>query len=167
MHGNVAAVRPVSVGAMTGEELEKKVMDPVAFGRQVEAGGLVIGFSDAVPWWGLLKREMQLHRDGHGGRCFQTRGAYSDEARKFRITLDLAQVLQGYVTHSGAAPRGEIGRPMLVVGGVHCRLDNISMEGKWLESEEFSVSGERVTRLAGNPVGNLMQAWMGIALRKA
>ena len=102
----------------------------------------------------------------------QKRGADADDARKFRITVELRRLLRNYVPAAGAeggaaTPRGEMGRSCLVVRGVHCRLDNISLEKMqvpgsrghmlshvWLEDDTFTVAGNPVSRKAGEPVMN-------------
>ena len=43
--------------------------------------------------------------------------------------------------------------------GVHCRLENISQAGRWIEAENFWVGDKEVVREAGEPVGNTMQSW--------
>ena len=43
--------------------------------------------------------------------------------------------------------------------GVHARLENISQEGTWIQSETFGIAGVVHSHEAGQPVGNAMQAW--------
>ena len=103
----------------------------------------------------------------------QNRGADDDDARKFRITVELRQILKNYAAIDGGAPVGELGRSCVVVGGtVHARLDNISVQpvempaskGKtkwvhvWVEDEEFKVAGKTTTRKSGEDVGGVMAA---------
>jgi len=45
------------------------------------------------------------------------------------------------------------------VPGVHCRLENISQSGHWIQSETFEVAGVLHSHEAGQSVGNTMQAW--------
>ena len=58
-----------------------------------------------------------------------------------------------------SAPVGLMGKSLLAIGGAHCRLSNISADGKWLKDEVFWVGGERKVHLKGNSVGNLMLEW--------
>ena len=46
--------------------------------------------------------------------------------------------------------------------GVHCRLESISQEGTWLQSDTFVVAGVEVHREAGQSVGNTMQGWRNL-----
>ena len=47
----------------------------------------------------------------------------------------------------------------LVVSGSHCRLDNISEDGKWLEDEEFWLGKTLKKHVKGRSVGNQMKGW--------
>ena len=91
------------------------------FLEQVEAGNLVLGWSDAVPWWGLLNSSTTLKKAPEAGTKQsrrQSRGANADEARKFRITLELRQLLMNYCSADpAAAPVGVMGKSLLIVGG--------------------------------------------------
>ena len=42
---------------------------------------------------------------------------------------------------------------------MHCRLENISQEGTWIESESFQIGDKVVHRKAGEAVGNTMLSW--------
>ena len=77
---------------------------------------------------------------------------------KFRITVELRQIIVNYFDPS-RAPEGMLGPTLLIVGGTHCRLDNISFSGRWLQAERFKVGAVEVVRPEGGPVGNLMQGW--------
>ena len=49
---------------------------------------------------------------------------------------------------------------ILVVYGQHCRLENISQTGHWVQSEKFSYAGKTVIREAGDKVpGSIMRTW--------
>ena len=54
---------------------------------------------------------------------------------------------------------GEIDSSILVVPGVHARLENISADGKWIQTEEFHLGGKEIVHKAGESVGNVMQSW--------
>jgi len=46
-------------------------------------------------------------------------------------------------------PPGKVLPSVLVAHGVHCRLENLSDEGRWLEDESFYHLGQLVVRKAG------------------
>ena len=48
---------------------------------------------------------------------------------------------------------------LVVHGRIHCRLSNISPDGKWLKTEVFSFKGKKIVREAGNSAGKLMLPW--------
>ena len=129
------------------------------FLEQVRSGGLVCGWSDQVPWWGLLNSSRSLKKAPEaaapGESKKQGRGPDADRARKFRVTLELRQVLKNYCsTDPASTPVGVMGKSLLIVGGtVHCRLSNISEDGKWLQDESFWVGKEHVSRWKGESAG--------------
>ena len=45
------------------------------------------------------------------------------------------------------------------MAGVHCRLENISETGEWLQAESFKVGDVEYSRKKGDKVGNIMQSW--------
>ena len=141
-----------------------RVVAEELFLEQVKAGKLVLGWSDAVPWWGLLNSARTLHLGPEVQRPEapgQLRGPDADEARKYRVTLELRQVLKNYCSDT-RDPVGIMGKSLLIVGGKHCRLSNISSAGTWKKTEVFWVAGEKVTHHAGASVGNTMQDWRAI-----
>ena len=112
------------------------------FLEQVRSGNLVLGWSDQVPWWGLLNSSRTLKLAPEvappGQSRKQGRGPDADKARKFRIIVELRQVLKNYCSQDPeVAPVGLMGKSLVIVGGIHCRLSNISEDGKWLEDESF------------------------------
>ena len=122
----------------------------------------VIGFSDQVPWWGLVGQTEELYFEDELARAAdnkkpQLRGFDNDEASKFRITVELRQVILNYFGDED--PVGILGKTLLVVAGKHCRLDNISNEGHFLKEEKFEVGREQVHRPAGAFANNLMKPW--------
>jgi hypothetical protein len=127
----------------------------------------VIGFSDQVPWWGLVSQSKQLYavweyskkvQQARGEKMSQKRGHDNDEAAKFRITVELRQVILNYFSPD-KDPIGVMGPSLVVVGGTHARLSNISEDGKWVEDEVFIVGNERVHRRKGQSAGGVMKAW--------
>ena len=134
---------------------------------------VVIGFSDQVPWWGMSIVEEELHskselksggglNGGRSGRA-QTRGQCSKEGSHWRVTLELRHVVKNWFGEG--TPQGSQCEAALVVPGVHCRLDNISDEGKWLEDEEFWVGSEKKTRVKGQSARGAMKEWVEIRRR--
>jgi len=90
-----------------------------------------------------------------GQRQLRLQGHSEDE--RFRITYEASQVVRGWFAEG--TPRGEVGRGLLVVNGVHCRLSNISASGTWLRDEAFTFKGKEVMRKAGASAGRLMMPW--------
>ena len=43
--------------------------------------------------------------------------------------------------------------------GVHARLENISHQGTWIQSETFEIAGVVHSHEAGQSAGNTMHAW--------
>ena len=124
----------------------------------------MLGWSDAVPWWGLLNSASTLklpHTPGLQKK--QLRGPDADEARKYRITLELRQLLRNYCSADPAVrPTGHMGRSLLIVGGKHARLSNISAAGRWIADEVFWVAGERVHHKKNRHVGRTLEEWRAI-----
>ena len=89
------------------------------FLEQVRSGDLVLGWSDQVPWWGLLNSSTTLKKAPEPGqKKRQSRGPDADTARKFRVTLELRQVLKNYCsTDPASAPAGLMGKSLLIVWG--------------------------------------------------
>ena len=72
--------------------------------------------------------------------------------------MELRQLILNYCDPD-KEPEGIMGPTLLIVGGVHCRLDNIDAAGCWAEDEFFHVNGKEVKHLKGASAGNTMQAW--------
>ncbi len=154
------------------EVLKRLVVDPDHLQSRLE--DCVLGFSDQVPWWGLVGSKKQVYCEWElckkkladaGETLQQLRGHDNDTAMKFRITVELRQVILNYFSTT-QDPIGVLGPTLLVVGGAtHCRLSNISADGKWLESESFVVHGKEVRHCQGRPVGNRMKSWRDLRLQ--
>ena len=96
-----------------------------------------------------LKHEFEDHRtkrkpgeDPDGGAIVpftQKRGWDNEEAMKFRITVELRQIIHGWFAGPEKDPIGSLGDTLIIVGGTHCRLSNISPAGKWIKDEKFDV----------------------------
>jgi hypothetical protein len=67
-------------------------------------------------------------------------------------------VVRRYLDETAEAV-GEVYKGLLVVHGVHARLNNISEDGKWLKSESFIYKNKLVERKEGQSVGNIMSPW--------
>ena len=90
----------------------------------------------------------------------QTRSGGGDQGdEKFRITLELRHAILKFFEGPEVKPVYHELPPILCTYGVHARLSNISMDGKWIEDEEFHVGGEVVVHRAGSSVGNIMEQW--------
>ena len=73
----------------------------------------VLGFSDQVPWWGLVGQTEQLYFEDELARAADNkrphmRGFDNDEASTFRITVELRQVILNYF--GDEAPVGIMGK---------------------------------------------------------
>ena len=145
--------------------LEKYVVDAVQFKARVQ--DCALGFSDQVPWWGLVAQSKQLYGEHEYGKksksalaeqLSQKRGHDNEEASKFRITVELRQVIFNYF-HAEKDPVGDLAPSLVVVGGVHARLDNISLAGTWVQTEDFVVGNVAVHRRKGRSAGNIMKPW--------
>ena len=89
--------------AFGGTEVLKKyfVKPEDAIGNLEHA---VIGFSDQVPWWGMMKQGKQLYmKHEHNkaaaktaGEPSQKRGWDDDQASKLRIVVELRQIVKGW-----------------------------------------------------------------------
>ena len=96
------------------------------------------------------KEGMTQSRSGAGG---------AGEDEKFRITLELRHAVLHFFEGPQVAPEYTELPPILVTWGVHARLSNISKDRRWLEDEEFVVSGKQIRYQKGTKVGNIMSAW--------
>jgi hypothetical protein len=82
------------------------------------------------------------------------------EAARYRVTIWARHGIKHWF-NPNKEPVGFIKDSILIVYGVHCRLENIcSNTGTWLEEEQFYVAGQLVHRQAGEAVpANIMQGW--------
>ena len=77
----------------------------------------------------LAAKEGRVLNEGQN----QTRGQETANAEKYRITVELRQVILNY-WHPGKDPAGIPGPTAIVVAGKHCRLSNIAKNGTWKEN---------------------------------
>ena len=168
--------------AMRPEHLEESVVDPKAFVEGIE--DTVVIHADQVPCWlriGSMKQlfgknELKKHKrhelvephlstpgaqkasanevDGMA----QTRQFAKSEGDRFRVTLELSQVVTN-VFKPSEKPEVKHGRPVLVVPGCHGRLSNIDEHGMFIEDEVFNKKGKQKVRRAMTSAGNLMLSW--------
>ncbi|CAE8634053.1 unnamed protein product [Polarella glacialis] len=85
---------------------------------------------------------------------------------KFRITVEHRAVVYGYFDPAVEVPVGINWRYALVVKGVHARLRDITMEGKWKEDERYQYGGKLIERKAGKCVGMILKSWVQMRKRK-
>ena len=89
----------------------------------------------------------------------QKRGPAKSGDDKFRITFEARQGVLNWFD-SSQDPTGIIFPSILIVHGIHCRLENIDDDRCWKEDEEFIICGEKVVRRKGGKVpGALMKGW--------
>ena len=160
------------------ENLSDMVADPKAFRDNVE--DLVIFMSDQVPMWLKISPGKQLYAaaevpdiirrgaqessvqaprhqlindedDDDPEGLTQLRGENSADQDKYRITVDLEQRVYGWCSDT-SDPSFQWGTTSVVFTGAHCRLSNISEDGRWIQTERFHLDGKEVVRLAGNMV---------------
>ncbi|CAJ1449715.1 unnamed protein product [Effrenium voratum] len=78
---------------------------------------------------------------------------------RWRVSLVARQAVSDYFAPE-ETPRGHILPTILVVFGSHARLENIGLDGRWIETEEFVVGEKVIRREAGEKVGGrLMCTW--------
>ena len=163
--------------AFSAEAMQKHVVQVEQFRNRIEDA--VIVFSDQVPWWGLICRKKQMYMEhefegpprkkqrladavpvvGAIVPFTQKRGWDNEEAMKFRITVELRQIIHRWFAGTEKDPIGSLGDTLIIVGGTHCRLSNISLAGKWIKDEKFYVGKNLKYHKAGNSVGNIMKSW--------
>jgi hypothetical protein len=89
----------------------------------------------------------------------QKRGPAKSGDDKFRITFEARQGVLNWFD-SSQDPTGIIFPSILIVHGIHCRLENIDDERCWKEDEQFTICGEKIVRRKGGEVpGALMKSW--------
>ena len=81
----------------------------------------------------------------------QTRGESHQDQDKFRITVDLEQVLFNWYDPE-KDPVADFGLTSVIITGTHFREHNVDENNCWIEDEHFFVKGEPISRTAGRPV---------------
>ena len=81
------------------------------------------------------------------------------QAPRWRVSLVCRQRVRGYFDPA-KQPQGGVSGSILVVYGCHCRLENISETGTWIQTERFVVNDREIVREAGARVpGSVMKTW--------
>ena len=168
--------------AVRPEYLRDRVVDPQAFVAGIEDA--VVIHADQVPVWLRIGSQRQLygnlevkkkkrhetavpHLSESGAQVVevhdedgmaQMRQTAKGEGDRFRVTLELAQVVRN-VFKPGEKPEVRHARPVLVVNGAHARLSNIDENGRFVEDEVFLVKNKQKVRKAKMSAGNLMLSW--------
>ena len=168
--------------AMRPELLEERVVNPEAFVAGLEDA--VVIHADQVLCWLRIGMQKQLYGSAEVKRrkhhesavpdlnqpgaqiqvcqeedgMAQTRQSARGEGDRFRVTLELSQVVTN-VFKPSEKPEVRHGRPVFVVFGAHARLSNIAEDGTFKEDEIFLVKGRQKVRKAGTFAGNLMLSW--------
>ena len=164
-----------------------KLMDLAAFGTpeelsEVIANGeewvenrenTVLGWSDQIPVWVkgdmdqarifLSSETRSKHEPGvHGSsRMSQKRACYGEGSDKFRVTLELRNVIYNWFSRDeDKQPVGAIPPALLVVYGSHGRLSNISSKHTFIKDEVFYIGSKRIERKAGSSTKGLMKSWV-------
>ena len=79
---------------------------------------------------------------------------------KNRLTWLARQCIDNYFDCQQVPQGRALDSILIVKAASHCRLENISLAGTWIESEQFEVDGKLTTRTAGSKVHpKLLSAW--------
>ena len=161
------------------ERLGTRIVEDQKESFVANASDMVVCHCDQVPMWLRLgtmrqlvsvdelqgikrpdrqKSQSQKAVSEHADGMTQIRQATCSEGDRFRVTLELSQYVHN-VFKPGVRPEVRHGRPVLVVYGAHCRLSNISEEGKWFQAENFMAGGKRTVRKRGGSAGTFMKTW--------
>ncbi len=162
------------------DELGKFVLKPKKWKEAVL--DLVLEMEDEIPIWITIGSKKKLvskrkwtktrralnqrklaRKEGKLKKCKpanQIIHGHSAGQDKLRVTLLDRSVVHHYFDKS-KEPRGEKIKNILVVGGVHCRLDNITKEKpyRWLRKENLVIDGEEVHREVNQPTKGAMYEW--------
>jgi hypothetical protein len=122
-------------------------LDQVPFRAKI-AGGRQLYFRSERP----LKVDKQAVQEAgeeaiNQGQT-QMRGQETEDGEKYRITVELRQLILHYFDKD-KDPVGIPGPTCLIVGGAHCRLSNISLDGRWIKSEKFWYDKKEQVHVAG------------------
>jgi hypothetical protein len=106
------------------------------------------------------EEEAQLCRAALQRLVGQLDGPRKPAQEKTRLTWLARQCIDHYFDCE-RVPKGRALDSILIVKAAsNCRLENISLTGEWIESEQFGVDGKLTTRKAGSKAHpKLMAAW--------
>ncbi len=149
-------------------ELGEHVLQPERFREQLRQHGCIV-MSDQIPFfvkiapgkqlyapWEVVSksssgtmrtvRSSPISEDVQG--MHQLRGEASGNQDKYRVTVDVEQVLRNYFSEE-AEPISEWGLTSVIFPGCHLRMSNVSDSDTWLQDEVFTYNGQQVVRKAG------------------
>ena len=111
----------------------------------------------------MIQSEKQLYLKTelgrNAGQMKQLRGHDNDVAQKYRITVELRQLVLNWFS-ADKKPTDVLGRSLVIVAGVRCRLSNISDAGTWLQTENFKVGETMVNHIKGRSARGAMASWV-------
>jgi hypothetical protein len=81
----------------------------------------------------------------------QKRGEATENNDKYRITVDVEQVLRNWFDED-LVPKAGWGIVSVVFVGVHFRMRNVTPDDRWRKNEQFVHDGVEVKRVAGEKV---------------
>ena len=161
----------------TEEELGEHVSNPDLFRKNIKR--LVLSHSDQMPFWVKLQPGKQLYlRDEVEHRkkldaaeaqskigesqkvqgvldtdgMTQLRGECHGNQDKFRITVDLEQIVLGFCDEPEVSPRADFGLTSVIFTGKHFREHNVDENRCYIEDEKYFRDGIEVCHLAGTRV---------------
>ena len=163
------------------EELAEVVLNPKDFIEN--RAQTVLSHSDQMPFWvklvpgkqlyaaeevmrkpldakerqiggGSQKASTQFNSDLDPDGMHQLRGESHGNQDKFRITVDLEQVILGWFDQE-KTPQADFGLTSVIFTGAHFREDNVDENRCWIEDERYFRDGTEVVHLKGQPVGAL------------
>ena len=112
-----------------------------------------LALADPARGTSLKPLDMPLQASGDSG-LKQKRSLKEPSADRYRITYEARQAVYNYC--SDQPLQGKVLPGLLVVHGVHARLNNISQDGKFISDESFWFKGNLVQRKAGESAGKLL-----------
>ena len=89
----------------------------------------------------------------------QSRQYGKSEDSRYRVTLEVTQVLRGYFGEHATEPTACQAMPVMILPGAYARLSNISESGTWIRDESFVIKGKMMKHKAGMCCGNIMNQW--------
>ena len=106
------------------------------------------GESTQKNFHGSQKKETRVDADG----MTQLRGECHGNQDKFRITMDLEQVVYGFFDGADVTPQADFGLTSVIFSGQHFRESNVDENRCYIEDEKFERDGIEICHLAGTRV---------------